>query len=119
MKLTGSITENEYRGDLIGSQKFLFESLQGARVRRALAQLCGNIRTAYVLAHTPGQGEEIFNILVNGENVIGFDLQNEDDKCIPSNVSILPVKNYELMLHGREGRLRLAIALELSAHTST
>jgi hypothetical protein len=114
MKLTGSVTEDEYRGDLIGSKRFLFESSQGASVLRALSQICSNIRTAYVLAHTPEQGEDIFRILVNGESIVGFDLQQGDGERVASNVSVTSVKDYERMLHGREGRLRLAVALDLS-----
>jgi hypothetical protein len=114
MKLRGSITESNYRNDLIGSREYLYETLQGERVRRALTQVYGNTRTAYVLGHTPGQGEDLFRILVDGKDVVGFDLQHGDE-CKALNVSIDAVKDYQRMLTGRRGRLLLAIALELSA----
>ena len=67
-----------------------------------------------MLAHTPEQGEDIFRILVDGEKVVGFDLQHGDGDRIASNVRVLSIKDYERKVGGREGRLLLAIALELS-----
>jgi hypothetical protein len=115
MKLTNSVTENEYRVDLINSKKYLFESEKGKRVLEHINRIYGNIITIYALAHTPEQGEDVFRLLVNGEKVIGFDLQNEAGGFEALNITIYSLKEYEKQLGGKMGRIKLAIALDLSS----
>lgn len=113
MKFTSSVTEDEYRSDLLGSKKFLFENPSGSMVLKALTEIYGELKSAYVLAHTPEQGEDIFHVLVNGESVVGFELPI--DGSAPENVTVTPVKTYERMLGGsREGHLRLSLAQHLA-----
>jgi hypothetical protein len=116
MKLTNSDTEKEYRIDLIGSKKYLRESEKGKHVLVHLRKVFGDIHTMYALSHTPEQGEDIFRILVNGETVIGFDLQDEAGRFEALNVTTYSVNEYERLLDGKMARLKLAIALDLSNH---
>jgi hypothetical protein len=103
---------SEYRSDLINSKKYLAETEKGRRVLSIIGDLCGNFKTAYALAHTPEQGEDIFRILVDGKSVVGFDLQHDDGTA--RNVNIMPVTEYRGYLSDRDSKLLLSVALELS-----
>ena len=114
MKLTNSDTEKRCRSDLIASQKYLLESEKGQHVLDHVRKFYGDIKTIYALSHTPEQGEDIFRVLVNGEKVIGLDLQDVVGQFEALNITQYSVTEYERLLSGKMGRLKLAIALELS-----
>ena len=114
MKLTNSDTEKEYCADLIGSKKYLMESEKGQHVLKHVRKIFGDIKTIYALSHTPEQGEDIFRVLVNGERIIGFDLQDEAGQFEALNITTYSIKEYERLLTGKMGKLKLAIALDLS-----
>ncbi|MCB6182923.1 hypothetical protein LIN78_05095 [Leeia sp. TBRC 13508] len=114
MKLTNSDTEKECRADLIDSKKYLMESEKGQHVLKHARKICGDIKTIYALSHTPEQGEDIFRVLVNGERIFGFDLQDEAGQFEAFNITTYSLKEYERLLTGKMGKLMLAIALDLS-----
>lgn len=109
-----SITEEEYRTELINSKRYFFESQKGQNVLTHIRKLCGEVHTIYALAHTPEQGEDIFRILVNGEKIIGLDLQDEDNNFAALNITTYSIKEYERLVNSRMARLKLSIALSLS-----
>jgi len=111
MKLTGSITESEYREELINSRIYLFKSNSGVRIFKALIERYGNFRSAYILTHTPEQDEDVFRILIDGKEVVGFDYLHEKGDI--NNYIVMSVKEYDHAVKSREARLRLAIALDL------
>lgn len=113
MKLRASSRTDEYRIDLLNSKNFLLESPRGQLIMKIINSSCGQTRSAYVLSHTPEQGEDFFRILVNGHSVVGFELPH--DSPVPIDITITPVESYERMLRGsKEGRQRLSVALLLS-----
>ncbi len=114
MKLSNTATEVEYRQELVLSKNYLFESEKGIHALDAIRSICGDVETAYVLAHTPEQGEDVFRILVNGERIIGFDLQDESGQYQALNITDLQVKAYDRLLTGGSAKLKLTIAIELS-----
>ena len=73
MKLKGSLTEQKFREELIASQRALFEQSTYAKLARKLREHFQNIRTAFILAWTPDQLEDIFDVLVDGEQVISLE----------------------------------------------
>jgi hypothetical protein len=114
MKLKNTRTEAEFRKELALSKKYLYESEKGQHALNAVRRICGEVASAYVLVHTPEQGEDVFRILVNGERIIGFDLQDQLGLHQATNITDLHVKAYESLLSGIPARLKLAVALELS-----
>lgn len=81
-------------------------------MRRALGEIYGKFVTAYVLSHTPEQGEDIFRVLVDGNTVVGLELHQSDGEPPVSNVSKCSLKDYERAV-SKQGRLQLAVALDL------
>ena len=114
MKLLNSVAENNCRNDLINSKKYLLESEKGLHVINHIKKNFGNIKSIYALSHTPEQGEDIFRFLLNGEKVIGFDLQDEAGRFDILNITSYSIKEYQHQLKGKVGKLKLAIALDLS-----
>jgi hypothetical protein len=114
MKLQNTETEAEYRQELLLSNKYLYETEKGQHALDAVRKICGVVKTAYVLAHTPEQGEDVFRIIVNGEKVVGFDLQDEDGNYAALNVSEHTVKAYERLLTGGSAKMKLTIATALA-----
>lgn len=112
MKLTGSATEQEYREDLLGSRRYLFESSEGQPVLDALRRVYGPVECAYVLSHTPEQGEDVFRIVVDGKIVLGFSFQRDGGEI--QDLTTFSVKEYQRAVGSKEARLRLAIALNLT-----
>jgi hypothetical protein len=114
MNLHKSNTEKECRAILTDSRKYFLESEKGRYVLEPVRRLYGDFKTCYVLGHTPEQGEDVFRILVDGEKIIGFDLQDEAGRFEALNISTYTVQEYERLVTGKMGRLKLAIAIDLS-----
>ena len=112
MRLIGSRIENKLREELISSKEKLFESPNGQQILNILVKICGEIKSVYILSHTPEQGEEFFCFLIDGKFVIGFELEYE--RKIAEDINIYSVEEYRRSLKGKIKILDFIIALELS-----
>lgn len=109
MKLIGSRTESIKRTELINSELFIKKN---KIIINFLNKKYGDIRSIYVLAHTPEQGEDIYRILINGVLIVGFELSRGDEQI--NEFFEMPVAEYSKQLTGRSDKLDLAVALGLA-----
>lgn len=112
MKLIGSVTEAKIREALIYSACYI---LNNVVVLTFLEGMFGPISSAYVLSHTPDQGEDFYVVLVNGSVVVNFELSRSCEDAKPENFVSMEVEQYRKTLRGRNSLLKLAIAMELAA----
>lgn len=111
MKLVGSLTELSIRKTLMDSVPFIFENII---IHEYLENAFGPLSSAYVLGHTPDQGEDFYSILVNGAVVVNFELSRVCPSTGVENVSITDVIRYRKDIRGRQSHLQLAIAMDLA-----
>jgi hypothetical protein len=111
MKLKGSLSEQKIREELIASQRAVLEQSNYPRLASKLRDLFPNVRTAFVLAWTPEQLEDIFDVLVDGQQVVSLEIPKSDDE---PTVSVQTVQEYARELRGRPSVLRLAVAMDLA-----
>lgn len=109
MKLIGSRTESIKRAELIDSELYIKKN---GKIFSFLNEKYGEVRTVYVLAHTPEQGEDIYRILINGVLIVGFALSKYDAQI--NDVFDMSVVDYSKQLTGRSDKLDLAVALDLA-----
>ena len=99
---------------LVNSKKYIFHPDSPNQLLEALRTLEAAIQTAYVLGHTPEQGEDIYRILVNGEYIVGFDLQKNTSPVVLQNVKKYSIPEYQKQISGGSSRRHLDTALKLS-----
>lgn len=99
---------------LVNSKKRIFHPDSPNHILEALMTLVDAIETAYVLAHTPGQGEDLYQILVDGKYVIGFDLQQDVSPLVLHNVTKYSVPEFRKQISGGRAQRHLDTALKLS-----
>ncbi|WP_409524694.1 hypothetical protein [Nitrincola sp. MINF-07-Sa-05] len=112
MKLTGTKTEIEYRERLISSQNKLFKDANFRRLLEVLKANNSDIKTAYIIRHTPDQSEDIFRVLVNGASVNLIELDRLDESIEPI-FECMSVVEYKKGL-SKQSMIQLAVALELA-----
>ncbi|AIR88838.1 hypothetical protein LK03_05960 [Pseudomonas cremoricolorata] len=110
MKLVGSETEKKIRETLASSASYIFSNLV---ILKFLEKIFGSLSSAYVLGHTPDQGEDLYVVLVNGSAVVKFELSRSHDSE-PEDFRIISVDEYRNTLRGRPSHIKLSIAIELS-----
>jgi hypothetical protein len=111
MKLKGSLTEQKIREELIASQRAVLEQGTYPKLTSRLRDLFRNIHTAFVLAWTPEQLEDIFDVLVDGQQVVSLEIPKFDAE---STVSVQTAQEYARALRGRPNVLRLTVAMDLA-----
>lgn len=111
MKLVGSAVEKEIRETLISSVSYIFGNLI---ILRFLERVFGPLSSAYVLGHTPDQGEDFYVVLVNGSAIVKFEFSRSCN-AEPENFVIISIDEYRKALRGRQSQLKLSIAIELAA----
>lgn len=112
MKLRGSKTENEYRTELVGSRRSLFEQKENQKLLVSLQSYYPDMKTAYVLSWTPEQGEDIYRILINTSTIACVEVDRSDSTHTP-HIESLDLKEYEKRL-SKTGRINLAVAIDLA-----
>ncbi|MBC2659459.1 hypothetical protein H7A76_28810 [Pseudomonas sp. MSSRFD41] len=112
MKFVGSAAEKEIRATLISSAAYIFENIF---VLKFLERVFGSLSSAYVLSHTPDQGEDFYVVLVNCSAVVKFELSRGNADAEPENFSIVDINSYKKLVRGRHAQLKLAVAIELAA----
>lgn len=110
MKLIGSLTEQSYREGLSASWTGLREP--GNQLFSIMVGRLGLIDSAFVLNWTPEQSEDLYTVLVNGVEVIRLEVSRPGGKVVDFQAA--GVKDYERSLRSRQGRIKLAVALDLA-----
>lgn len=111
MKLVESGTEKKIRETLVSSISYVFGNLV---ILAFLERMFGSLSSAYVLSHTPDQGEDFYVVLVNGSAIVKFEL-SRDCNAEPENLVTISIDEYRKTLRGRQSQLKLSIAIELAA----
>lgn len=111
MKLVGSAVEKDIRETLISSVSYIFDNLT---VLAFLERVFGPLSSAYVLGHTPDQGQDFYVVLVNGSAIAKFELSRSFN-AEPENFVTISIDEYRKLLRGRRSQLKLVIAIELAA----
>ncbi|CNI41087.1 Uncharacterised protein [Yersinia thracica] len=109
MKLIGSRTESLRREQL---QQSAIAIKNNAAITDLLNERFPHVKSAYVLACTPEQGEDIYSIIVNGCVVIEFEISRID--LTISDVEEISVEDYSKLIKNKSAKLDLAIALDLA-----
>lgn len=112
MRLTGSNAEDEYRKQLLSSNKSLFEDEEKRRILSALVTCYPNMRTAYPIEWIPDQDVDIYFILIDVTNIsrVEIDRYNLDSEVMISDISLEEYKRST----SKSGRMKLAVALDLA-----
>ncbi|MGP6381694.1 hypothetical protein ACTZGB_19555 [Yersinia bercovieri] len=109
MRLIGSRTEFFRREELQQSEIFIKKN---KIIVNFLNKKFSPVKSAYLLAYTPEQGEDIYRILVNGCIVIEFEISKFDSKI--SDIEEIPVSYYSKLIKSKSAKLDLLIALDLA-----
>lgn len=109
MKLRGTRTESIIRDDLLTSETLVRKDVV---IMNFLRKRYGNVKSVYVLACTPVQGEDVYGILVNGEVFVNFEISRASK--VISGIEESTVSEYSKRLRGRLSNLEILIALDLA-----
>ena len=113
MKLVKSKTEEKYRKTLICTQEKIFNDSSLCRLLEVIkANNETIIESAYIISHTPEQGEDIYRVLINGSLINLIELDRLDDDVEPI-FEAMSINEYKKGL-ARQSRIKLAIALDLA-----
>jgi len=91
MNFSGGDLEEKIKTTLISSATYVFGNIF---IRTFLERMFGSLSSAYVLSHTPDQGEDFYVVLVNGSTVVKFEISRESDNSGPENFSAIDVDFY-------------------------
>ncbi|WP_180187552.1 hypothetical protein [Achromobacter insuavis] len=110
MKLRGTYTESTIRDELIASDMSIKKN---ESIMRFLRENYGNVDSAYVFTCTPGEDEDIYEILINGGFVVHFEVERVSG--IICEVEKKSVFEYSRKLRGRLRNLEMLVALDLAS----
>jgi len=111
MRLIGSRTESIRRSELLHSEEFINSNKIIVDFLRG--RYC-EIKSVFVLTHTPEQAEDIYRLIINGNYVVGLELSRIDNEI--SDVFYMSVLEYSKIIKSKSDRLELAIARDLAAN---
>lgn len=109
MRLIGSRTENLIRERL---EKFGKIILENNTIYHLLVDRFLDVDSVYCLGQVIEQAEDIYTLLVNGKNIIEFELSRIDNSM--TEVSIKSLDEYSKEVKDKTSKLTLAIAVDLS-----
>lgn len=108
------ITEQELRQDVAEARLRPEADARDARIYRAIRRIISEGSVFYVLADTPDQHEDAFNVLVDDKVVVGFELARSEPDALPTDVDQYSVKEYAASIDGDFAEVKFRIALELA-----
>lgn len=111
MKLGNTKTERELRKQMTASKEALLFDNSRARLRKVIRSHYADFESGCVLEWIPGQGEDIFVVLVNGAKVMSVELDRFDDSEVPI-IESYSIAEYRKGLK-QMNQIKLAIALEV------
>lgn len=119
MRLTGSLTEDRLREELLGSNAALRDGLAHPALSALLRDRGVDLATAFVLNWVPEQSEEIYTILDGDRRVLTIELPRGMGSA-PPVVGAVPFAIFrEAISKGsRLNRLRFAVAEDLVSRAS-
>jgi hypothetical protein len=107
------VPEEEFRR-YVAEARLRPEARAGAaRIFRAIRRITDRGSVFYVLADTPSQREDLFTILVDDKEVIGFELDRSDPDAPPVDIEQYSVEEYQKTVTGFAAA-NLRVALELA-----
>lgn len=109
MKLIGSRTESLIRERLVKYERIILEN---DAINDLLVLNFSIVSSVYCLNQVIEQAEDIYTLLVNGKDVIEFELSRLDNSI--NEVNIEPLNEYTRKVKDKSSRLTLAIAIELA-----
>lgn len=102
----------DYRKQLMRSRNSLFEDEGKKRILSALLAHYPSMKTAYTLGWVPEQGESIYTILVDMDDVVTVELDCINKERMPS-VKAMSINQYRKKLK-KNDRIKLSVALDLA-----
>ncbi|MDA5535205.1 hypothetical protein HB976_09890 [Yersinia mollaretii] len=109
MRLIGSRTESLRREELVQSGITIKKN---EAIDYFLNEKFSPIKSAYVLACTPEQGEDFYRIIVNGDIVVEFEISRADSTI--TDIEEISVEDYSKLIKSKSDKLDLIIALDLA-----
>ena len=115
MKLIGSKMERDFREQLIKWHDYHFSQKSKSRLKSVLIGVEVDTNRAYIVNWIPDQGEDIYLVLTDGEELFSVEIDRIDKSIIPI-VEKLDLKEYK---HGlkRSGQVQLLVAQDLMKKT--
>jgi hypothetical protein len=113
MKLIGSLTESQFRKQLIASSLAWRDE---PRIIKLLEEHGVPVESMFTLNWTPDQMEDLYTILINGRSVVCLWVPKYSGS--PRVVSVEATTTYARRLKSTVKRIQLAVALELSRKLS-
>lgn len=115
--LRGSKTERDFRDQLQRSREFIFDSAVGSRLKEVLLSQYPAMMTAFLLGHTPEQGEDIYLVLVDSEHLLSVELDRGDESIAPV------IEHHSLVEYQKElsqtNQILLSVAFDLGTIGTT
>ncbi|MBY9078843.1 hypothetical protein [Paenibacillus sp. CGMCC 1.18879] len=112
MKLRGSLTEQQYKEQLLKFHNSLFVDPSYKRLLQLLQDIYQDFKTAYILDWIPEQGEDIYTILINNKYIATIELDRYDIQTEPI-IQTISMKEYQTRL-SKTNQILLAVAQALS-----
>lgn len=111
MRLIGSLKEDEIRNQMIKSHKALFLERKNERLLKILNERFPNLKTAYFSGHTIEQSEDIYTLLINGDNIAHIEIDRYDLRSNP----ILEIESVEDYTYGitKQNHIKFLVAMDL------
>lgn len=104
--------EKEFREILISSHKTLFQDRQNPRLLVVLQTYFPNMKTAYFINHTPEQGEDIYQMLIDAHVIVTVELERYNPSSEPV-IKPVSIEQYKKGL-SKMGQIKLAVAMDLA-----
>lgn len=111
MKLTGSLTEQVLREELLNANIVTLDSYEAKKIFLYLTQLFSEVTSAYTLHWVFEQDIEVLKILVNGDFIATIEIDRSDYSG--RVVEKVPINKYKIGLKKKD-QLKLLIALDLA-----
>lgn len=98
--------------ELLVSKQRILRSDEESPLKYIVLSEFPDVKTAYVVYWIPEQGEDIFHVLINAENLVEIEIAR-DDKASAPQCRILDLESYRRHLN-KVRRRKLDIALRMS-----
>ncbi|NBI31103.1 hypothetical protein [Chengkuizengella marina] len=112
MKLIGSKTEQEFREQLVKSNKSLFEEQEKNGLLSTIKRHFPNMKTAYIIRWILEQGEDIYKVLIDDNLITEIELSRYDQSIKPI-VKTISISKYKQGL-SKNKQIKLAVAIDLA-----
>ncbi|WP_240961547.1 hypothetical protein [Aneurinibacillus aneurinilyticus] len=112
MKLIGSKQEQDFRKELAASNIIKAQGEKERAILKALRNIFGEIKSAYILNWTPEQGEDIFTILIDLDKIAKVEISRVNNSEAPI-IETFKLKDFQKGL-SKVFQIKLAVAIDLA-----